>query len=225
MNSYKINIITLFPDFFTSPLQTSLVGKAIQKNKLNVNLINLRDYAVNKHRQVDDTPYGGGPGMILMVEPIDQAVLNIKKKEKTHSILLTPRGNRLSQSRVTSLFERLQGDFSLSLVCGHYEGVDERVAEKVVEESISIGDFILSGGESAALVLLESVVRFIPDFMGNAESLEIESFSRDGYIEYPHYTRPLTYKGIGIPDVLTSGHHEKIKEWRKQKSTIKPKGF
>ena len=214
MNSYKINIVTLFPEFFESPFKTSLLGKIIQKKNLDVNLICLRDYAVNRHKQVDDTPYGGGPGMILMVEPIDRAILDIKKNEKSFSILLTPRGKLFSQKIVEDLFKRMEQGFSLSLICGHYEGVDERVTEIAADESISIGHFVLSGGESAALVLMETVARLIPGFMGNATSLKTESFSQEGTIEHPHYTRPAIYKGLSVPEVLISGHHKNIKKWR-----------
>ena len=216
MSLYRINIITLFPNFFESPLKASLLGKAIQKNILNVNLINLRDYAVNQHGQVDDTPYGGGAGMVLMVKPIDQAILNIKKSQKSFSLLFTPRGRLFSQQIAEDLFKKMGAGFSLNLICGHYEGVDERVSDMVTEDSISIGHFVLSGGESAALVVLEAVARFIPKFMGNGESLKTESFSEEGYIEHPHYTRPATYKGLSVPKVLISGHHKKIREWRKE---------
>ena len=221
MNPYLIHILTLFPDFFRSPLQTSLMGKAIQKNILAIDVIDLREYAVNQHGQVDDAPYGGGPGMVLMVEPIDKAVLMIRKKTKSHVILLTPRGRRFSQQIAEELLQKLKDGLSLSIICGHYEGVDERVAEIAADESISIGDFILSGGESAALGIVESVARMLPNFVGNRQSLETESFSKKDYIEYPQYTRPVTYRGVSVPDVLQSGHHEKIKKWREENSCFK----
>ncbi len=214
MNSYKVNIVTLFPIFFESPLKTSLLGKTIQKKNLDVNLIDLRDYGINRNRQVDDTPYGGGPGMVLMVEPIDRAMLDIRKNEKSFSILLTPRGKCFSQKIAKDLFKRMEEGFSLSLICGHYEGVDERVTKIAADESISIGHFVLSGGESASLILVETVARLIPGFMGNAQSLKTESFSQEGVIEHPHYTRPAIYKGLTVPEVLMSGHHKNIKKWR-----------
>ena len=208
----KINIITLFVEFFRSPLKASLLGKAIKKKLLEIEIIALREFGRTSHKKVDDAPYGGGPGMVLMVEPIDKAVSQIK--EKTYTILLTPRGERFTQKKVHELFERLSENKSLTLICGHYEGVDQRVSNEIADESISIGDFILSGGEAAALLLVDSIARLIPGFMGNHDSLEKESFCEEGYIEYPQYTWPSVYKNMAVPDVLTHGDHQEIEKWR-----------
>ena len=214
----KINIITIFPYFFESPLKVSLLGKAIQKKILEINLIDLRDFAVSSSGKIDDLPYGGGPGMVFMIEPIDRAIQKIRSKEKSHVILLAPKGRRFQQKIARELFDKITQGVSLTLVCGHYEGVDERVNELVADESLSIGDFILSGGEIASLALIESVARFIPGFMKNQESLCTDSFSQEGYLEYPQYTRPAIYRGIKVPDVLISGHHEEIRKWRERNS-------
>ena len=214
----KINIITLFTKFFESPFETSLLGKAIKKKLLVIEIIALREFGLASHKKVDDAPYGGGPGMILMVEPIDKAVSHIKKKEKTYTILLTPRGERVTQKKVHELFEKFFENKSLTLICGHYEGVDQRVSDGIADESISIGDFILSGGEAAALLLVDSITRLIPGFMSNSNSLEEESFSKESYIEYPQYTRPRLYKNMIVPDVLLHGNHHEIEKWRLKNS-------
>ena len=209
----RINVITLFPDFFSSPLQSSLIGKACKKKILNIDLYNLRDFAVNEYGKVDDSPYGGGAGMVFMIEPIDQAITCIKAKEKTHIVLLTPRGKHFTQKAVYRLQEKIP-EHSLTLICGHYEGVDQRIADEIADESFSVGDYVLSSGEIAAFILIDCMARLIPGFMGNKLSTQIESFYEENYIEYPQYTRPAKYKGIKVPDILLSGNHESIKKWR-----------
>ncbi|MDH4262182.1 MAG: tRNA (guanosine(37)-N1)-methyltransferase TrmD [Spirochaetia bacterium] len=221
MMKLNIHVITLFPDYFTSPLQSSLLGKAINLKLIDVNIINLRDFAINKYGQVDDTPYGGGHGMVLMIEPLKKALESIK--ETSYKILLTPRGFLWNQQKCLETYNFLKHENrggenkSITLICGHYEGVDERIVE-FIDESICIGDYILSGGESAALVLIDTLSRLIPGFMGNAESLTEESFNKNEYIEYPQYTKPSDFEGLKVPDILVSGHHARIKEWRHQKS-------
>ena len=216
MPKLKINIITLFPDYFSSALQSSLLARAQKNDLLEVSCIDLRDYSINKHRQVDDSPYGGGHGMLLMIEPIKAALDSIK--EETYKVLLTPRGYLWSQASCRSLQSQLQNEKkSLTLLCGHYEGVDERVV-RYVDASIRIGDFILSGGEPAALCILDSISRYIPGFVGNSGSLDDESFNESNYIEYPQYTRPEEFNGDHVPEILLSGHHKNIKNWRREQS-------
>lgn len=210
----QINVLTLFPNFFESPLQSSLLGKAVQKKLISIDCINIRDFSMNKHGKVDDAPYGGGQGMILMLEPIDRALESIKKKySHSHSVLLTPRGHLLEQSKVISLASKK----NLTLICGHYEGYDERITH-YVDETIRVGNFILSGGEPAALLLIDSIARYQPGFMSNPKSLLEESFNQSGFFEHPQYTRPSVYKNDAVPDVLLSGNHEKINEWRAEQS-------
>ena len=219
----NFNIITLFPDFFTSALQHSLLGKAVNRQLIRVNLIQLRDFAVNKHGQVDDTPYGGGHGMVLMIEPLQKALASIP--EKSHRILLSPRGFLWNQKRCMETYNKVSdGTLSLTLICGHYEGVDERVVE-FIEESICIGDYILSGGEPAALVLIDSLARLAPGFMGNLESIHEESFQNPDFLEYPQYTKPADYQSLKVPEVLLSGHHARIEQWRKEESIKAHKKF
>lgn len=216
----EINILTLFPQMFEGPFTESIIKRAIEKKAVKINLINFRDFAEDKHKTVDDTPYGGGAGMVLKVEVIDKALQNVrdqmsnvKIKEKT--ILLTPQGKRFDQSKAKELskYDRL------TLICGHYEGFDERIREHLVDEQISIGDFVLSGGEIPAMAIVDSVVRLIPGALGKDESSEEESFSlKDDegnlLLEYPQYTKPADYKGWKVPDVLLSGNHAEIKKWR-----------
>ncbi|MCP4130303.1 MAG: tRNA (guanosine(37)-N1)-methyltransferase TrmD [bacterium] len=207
----KFKIITLFPDFFESPLKSGLLGKAIDSGIIEVELVDLRAYSEDKFRRCDDYPYGGGSGMVLTPEPLFKA-LEAVKEEKTRVILTTPGGSALTQKFV----KELKGEEELCFICGHYEGVDQRVVDKFVDYEVSIGDYILSGGEFAALVVLDAVSRYVPGFMSNYESLLEESF--EGYLlEYPHFTRPADFRGMKVPDILLSGHHKKISEWRLQK--------
>ncbi len=209
--SVRFDIITLFPDFFTSPLNSGLLGKALAKEIAEVHCINPRDFATDKHRRVDDESYGGGVGMVLKPEPIFAAFESLPTLPRREVILLTPQGERMHQN----LFRQLATGFDqLVLICGHYEGVDERVMHLVTRE-VSLGDFVLTAGEIPALALINGVIRLRPGTVGKAESLKAESFE-DGLLDYPHYTRPAEFRGLKVPDILLSGNHAAIAEWRKQ---------
>lgn len=210
-----INVITLFPEFFASPLKASLLGKAVASGIVQVNFVNPRDYSHNKHKKVDDTPYGGGAGMVMMVEPIALAVEAVKAKNpSTRVVLLSARG-RLFNTGVVREYTQ-QGD--ITLICGHYEGVDERVAAHVADESLRLGNFVLSGGEVAALTVIDVLARKEPGFMGNADSLAHESFDDGVSFEHAQYTRPEDWRGHRVPEVLLSGNHAKIAAWRKDEA-------
>lgn len=207
-----IDVITLFPELFDVPLRTSLLGKAIESGRLRVGVHDLRAHGLGRHRAVDDEPYGGGAGMVMRPEPIAGAVEAVRTPE-SHVVLLSPRGTVLDQARVA---EYARGPH-LVLVCGRYEGVDERVATEVVDEELSIGDFVLAGGELAALVVIEAVSRLVEGVLGNAESLAWESHS-SGLLEYPQYTRPAEWRGRSVPEVLLSGDHGAIERWRAEQA-------
>ncbi len=204
----QINVVTIFPEFFASPLETSLVGKARGDGSLKVVLHDLRDHGKGIHRQVDDSPFGGGAGMVMMVEPL-AAVLD--PLAQTHRVLLTPGGRRLDQETL----DRWAAVEELTLVCGRYEGIDERVAEHFVDEEVSLGDYVLLGGEVGALAIIEGVARLLDGVVGNPVSVETESF-RDGLLEEPQYTRPAEFRGWTVPEVLRSGDHGKVEEWRRE---------
>ena len=207
----QFDLITLFPDFFTSALSASLLGKALDKGIATVNLINPRDFTQDKHRRVDDEPYGGGVGMVMKPEPIFAAVESLPVLPRREVILLTPQGQPMNQP----LFKELATNYDqLVLLCGHYEGIDERVMHLVTRE-VSLGDFVLTGGEIPALALIDGVVRLQPGTVGKAESLSAESFE-DGLLDYPHYTRPAVFREYAVPDVLRSGNHGEIARWRHQ---------
>ncbi len=207
----RIDVITIFPGFFSSPLECSMLGRAQQVGALTVQVHDLRNWATDKHRVVDDYPYGGGAGMVMKPEPLTLAVEDLLREAGPDCpvILLTPQGQQFDQAKAEQLAQQAQ----LILICGHYEGVDERVRQSVVTEELSIGDYILTGGEPAALVVIEAVARLLPGVLGNPASLHNESFA-SGLLEYPHYTRPVTWRGMSVPEVLLSGHHEKIRRWR-----------
>lgn len=213
----EINILTLFPEMFTGPFSESIIKRAIGKNVAKINLVNFRDFAEDKHKTVDDTPYGGGAGMVLKVDVMDRAIRSItgSKRKDYHIILLTPQGKRFDQQKAEEL---VRGD-KLILICGHYEGFDERIREYLVDAEISIGDFVLSGGEIAAMAITDAVVRLVPGALGKDESSSEETFSlkdEEGNVllEYPQYTKPFEYKGWKVPEILASGDHAKIKKWR-----------
>lgn len=216
----RFDIYTIFPAIFDSPLREGLLGKAIRAGIIEIEVHNIRDYAAGKHRQVDDEPFGGGPGMVMKPEPFFEAVTSTlgygvneldRLKSEVEVILLTPRGRPLDQRVVSGLSKRPR----LALICGRYEGVDERVREHLCTDAISIGDYVLAGGELAALVVIEAVSRLVPGVVGNATSLEDESFS-GGLLEYPQYTRPAEYLGWKVPEVLLSGNHAEIEKWRRR---------
>lgn len=207
----QIDILTLFPEMFISPFGSSIIKRARERRLVNINVINLRDFAGDRHRQVDDYPYGGGAGMVMKADIIIRAVTAVKK-EASWVVYLTPQGKVLSQTRVKELAAREH----LILLCGHYEGVDER-ALTVIDEEVSIGDFVLTGGEIPAMALTDAVVRLIPGALGTEESHTEESFAA-GLLEYPHYTRPRDVDGLEVPEVLLSGNHEAIRRWRRKLS-------
>lgn len=210
----RFDILTVFPEMFASPFQFSLLKKAQERGLIEIGLHNIRDHALDKHRMTDDAPYGGGCGMVMKVEPIDRALSSVKRTdEQSVVVLLTPQGERFSQP----MAEELAAFSQIILICGHYEGVDERVRQHLSDREISIGDYVLTGGELSAMVVVDAVCRLIPGVLGNSESTASESFSM-GLLEYPQYTRPSEYKGWKVPDVLTSGHHREIELWRRRES-------
>lgn len=208
----KIDIVTLFPPMFKGPLDESILKRARERHLVEIHIHNLRDYAQGKHRITDDRPFGGGPGMLMKVEPIVRCVEALQGGD-SHVVLLSPQGTPLSQK----VLQRLAGEKHLILVCGHYEGVDERAREMVVDEEISIGDYILTNGGLPAMVLVDGVVRLLPGALGDAESAGQESFS-DGLLEYPQYTRPAEFRDRKVPEVLLSGNHPEIARWRRRMS-------
>lgn len=207
----RFDVVTLFPDFFSSGLSSGLLGRALAKQIAEVNLVNPRDFTHDKHHRVDDEPYGGGVGMLMKPEPIFAAVESIPVLEKREVILMTPSGETLKQPLLKDLAANYQ---QLVIICGHYEGVDERVANLVTRE-ISLGDFVLTCGEIPALTLINGVTRLLPGTVGKEESLKLESFEED-LLDYPQYTRPPEFRGWRVPDVLLSGNHGEIAKWRKQ---------
>ncbi len=209
----KIDILTLFPEMFISPLNASILKRAREKGLAEVNTINIRAYALDRHKQVDDYPYGGGSGMVLKPDVVGRAIDDYKRAG-THVIYMSPQGQVLNQAKVIDLSKKNH----LLILCGHYEGVDDRILAEIDEE-ISMGDYILTGGEIPAMALVDATVRLLPGVLGSEKSVEEESFN-NALLEYPHYTRPLEYKGRKVPEVLTSGHHEKIRIWRKKESLL-----
>ncbi len=210
-------IITLFPDFFNSPLKSSLLGRAIQDGKIKVEIIDLKQFSTDKFHRCDDSPYGGGSGMVLQPGPLFRAIESAKDV-RTKIILTSPGGMVFNQELAVNLLE----EDEICIICGHYEGIDQRVLDRYVDYEISIGDYIISGGEYAALIILDSIARYVPGFMSNPDSLIKESF-KDNLLEYPQYTRPAEIDGLKVPDVLLSGDHKKILEWRIEKSIEKTK--
>lgn len=220
----KVDVLTLFPEMFHGVFETSILGKAQTKGIVSLHAINFREYSGNKHGQVDDTPYGGGGGMVLKPEPIFNAVESIVGTEAENSsvapskkppriILMCPQGETFTQKKA----EELSKEDHLIFICGHYEGYDERIREHLVTDEISTGDYVLTGGELPAMVVIDSVVRLLPGVLGNETSAITDSFST-GLLEYPHYTRPAEFRGHKVPDVLLSGHHSNIDVWRRQQS-------
>jgi len=210
-------IVTLFPEFFESPLRSGLLGKAIASGTIGVTITDIRDFATDRYRSCDDYPYGGGSGMVLMPGPLAGAVENIRT-ERTRVVLASASGSLLTQD----LVKRLASHEEFCLLCGHYEGVDQRFIDRYVDDEVSIGDYVLSGGEFAALVIMDAVSRYVPGFMSNSDSLVEESFEMD-LLEYPHYTRPEDIFGMRVPEVLISGNHRLIREWRREESVNKTK--
>ena len=206
----KFDDLTLFPEMFDS-IKQSIIGKAIEKDLININLVNIRDFSKDKHRKVDDTPYGGGAGMVIRPDVVYDACLSVKD-ENSKVIYMSPQGTVLNQKKIVSLSKEQH----LILLCGHYEGIDQRVLDEIVDEEISIGDYVLTGGELPAMVLIDSVSRYVEGVI-SSESTSEESFSTN-LLEYPQYTRPEIFNGKKVPDVLLSGNHENIRKWREEKS-------
>lgn len=207
----KFNVLTLFPEMF-EPIKESILKRAQENNLIEINLINIRDFSKNKHKKVDDYPYGGGAGMLIRPDVVYDAYQSINDKEKAKVIYLSPQGKVLTQNKV----KQLSKEKNLVLLCGHYEGIDERVLEEIVDEEISIGDYVLTGGEIPAMVLIDAVSRYVEGVI-NTNSVDEESFSK-GLLEYPQYTRPEIFLGKKVPEVLLSGHHSNIEKWRKEQS-------
>lgn len=217
MNKFHVNLLTLFPEMFPGYLEHSLAGKAFERGDWSYNTINIRDFTEDVHKSVDDTPYGGGAGMVMRADIIEKALLSVEKPGR--KIYLSPRGKPLTQN----LVKELSALDTLTLLCGRYEGVDQRVLDAHEFEEISIGDYVLSGGEPAALTLMDACIRLLPGVMGNEDTPLEESFSNNGLLEYPHYTRPADWQSAngqvyGVPDILTSGDHAKIEKWRQTQS-------
>jgi tRNA (guanine37-N1)-methyltransferase len=211
----KVNVVTMFPEFFDGPLRVSIVARGIEDGALEVELNNLREHGLGRHRQLDDSPFGGGPGMVMMVEPLAKALAPL---EDTHRVLFTPSGAPMTQATL----DRWAELDNITLVCGRYEGVDQRVIDNYIDEEVSLGDYVLAGGEVAAAAVIEGIARLLPGVVGNPESTEKESF-RDGLLEEPVYTRPAEYEGDTVPETLLSGDHAKIEEWRQAQRVLRTK--
>ncbi len=212
----RLDIITLFPELYPVPLKTSILGRAVENQAIDVRVVNLRDYTHDDYRTVDDRPYGGGSGMVMKAGPLFEAVEDLRTEE-TRVVLLTPQGETLRQARV----RELAGGRHLILICGHYEGVDERVGQTLVDLELSIGDYVLTSGNLAALVLIDAVVRLLPGVLGCPESAETESFGADRLLDFPQYTRPEIFRGMPVPPVLLTGDHGRIEAWREQQRRLR----
>ena len=204
----RVNVVTIFPGYFESPLQISLVARAIEAGALEIQLIDLREHGLGRHRQVDDAPFGGGAGMVMMIEPLASA---LQPLSGSHRVLFTPVGHPMTQATLDDWAGRREVTF----VCGRYEGVDQRVVDNLIDEEVSLGDFVLAGGEVAAAAAIEGIARLLPGVVGNPDSTETESF-RHGLLEEPVYTRPAEFNGWSVPEILLSGDHGKVDEWRSQ---------
>lgn len=214
----KINILTLFPEFFETPLQSSIIKRAQANQLVEITIVNIRDFTTDKHHVTDDRPFGGGPGMVMMVEPIDLALASLEAKNQnpksnTVKTVLTSAQGKLFTQQIAREYAELD---EVTLICGHYEGVDERVTEYLVDDEIRVGDYVLTGGESAVLVMVDAITRLIPGVLGNDLSNQDESHSETGKLGFPQYTRPADYKGWKVPEVLLEGHHAKIQQWREE---------
>ncbi|MBM3194437.1 MAG: tRNA (guanosine(37)-N1)-methyltransferase TrmD [Chlamydiae bacterium] len=213
----KISILSLFPDFFTSPLNTSILKRAVERGLVTIQQVDIRDFADNKHRKVDDRPYGGGPGMVMMPEPVQGAIDSVRTQD-AHIVYLTPQG-KLFDAKMAERFAKLD---HLVLLCGHYEGIDQRVLDLNVTEEVSIGDVVLTSGCPAALMVIDALARFIPGVLGDELSALEDSFhTNDGGFDCPQYTRPCEFRGVKVPEVLTQGDHKKIAEWRAKEGKAK----
>ena len=208
-----IDVLTLFPEMIDGGLNHSIIKRAIEQEKVKITSHNIRDYSNNKHKQVDDTPYGGGAGMVMQIQPIEDSIKDLELSENTPIVYLTPKGKTFNQAMAKEFAKEERVVF----LCGHYEGVDQRVIDKHITHEVSIGDYVLTGGELPAMVMIDAIVRLLDDVLGDQESYEDESFY-NGLLEYPHYTRPSEYDGMNVPDILLSGNHQKIADWRLMES-------
>ena len=215
----KIDILTIFPEMF-APLKTSLIGKAVENNKVDINIIDIRPFSAEKHKKTDDYPFGGGDGMVMTPQPLYDAIMNVKK-DNSHVVYMSPKGRVLNQNIVKEFATNYE---HLVLVCGHYEGIDERVITLCVDEQISIGDYVLTGGEIPAMALTDAILRYVPNVLHNEHSTADESFS-DNLLEYPQYTRPREFMGLSVPDVLVNGNHKEIEKWRAEQKIIQTKKY
>ncbi|MCL2198712.1 MAG: tRNA (guanosine(37)-N1)-methyltransferase TrmD [Defluviitaleaceae bacterium] len=213
------HVLTLFPEMIREFATHSILGRAAKAGLVEVKPLNIRDFAINKHGQVDDAPYGGGAGMVMMAQPIFDAFSSLSTTQNTPVIYLSPQGHVLTQARA----QQLSQEKEIILICGHYEGLDERIIEEIVTEEISIGDYVLTGGEPAACVLIDAVSRLIPGVLGKEESHQNESFSQSNLLEHPHYTRPPIFRGREVPEILLSGHHGNIEKWRQEEAIRRTK--
>lgn len=218
----KFHVLTLFPDMVINGLNNSITGRAMEKGLIDVKATNIRDYTMNRHLKVDDYPYGGGAGLVMQPEPVYRAYEDITEKmcangeKKPRVIYVTPQGHTFNQN----MAEEFAREDNLVILCGHYEGIDERVLEMIVTDYVSIGDYVLTGGELAAMVMIDAISRLVPDVLHNGESAEFESF-HDNLLEYPQYTRPVEFMGKRVPDILLSGHHENVEKWRREQSMLR----
>ncbi len=214
---FHAQVLTLFPEFFNSPLSCSIPKRAIADGAVQVDCIQIRDFATGKHQNVDDAPYGGGPGMLMKAQPVVSAIAEARKRQpNTHVVMLTPTGNKFTQAKA---LEYIAKD-SVTLLCGRYEGFDERIVD-YVDEELSLGDYVLSGGEPAAMCVLDAMIRLLPNVLGSPESAVLDSFTEDGMLDWPHYTRPEVFEGKSVPKVLLSGDHAKIQAWREEQAQLR----
>ncbi|MBE5757730.1 MAG: tRNA (guanosine(37)-N1)-methyltransferase TrmD [Clostridiales bacterium] len=215
----KIDILTLFPEMF-APLKESILGRAMEKDLFTLNLINIRDFSLDKHKKVDDYPFGGGDGMLMTPQPLYDAIMSVKK-DNSYVVYMSPKGSVLNQTKVKKMASEIE---HLIVVCGHYEGIDERVIELCVDEQISIGDYVLTGGELPAMVLVDSILRYIPNVLHSDTSVVDESFSSN-LLEYPQYTRPREFMGLTVPEVLLNGNHKEIEKWKVEQKLLETKKY
>lgn len=214
----NFHVLTLFPDMIMQGLGTSIIGRALEKETISLEAVNIRDYANNKHSKVDDYPYGGGAGMVMQAEPVFGAFQAVSEKigRRPRVVYLTPQGKVFDQK----MAEELAGEQDLVFLCGHYEGIDERVLEEIVTDYVSIGDYVLTGGELPAMVMIDAISRMVPGVLSNEESAQFESF-QDNLLEYPQYSRPEVWRGKSVPPVLLSGHHANVEKWRREQSVLR----
>lgn len=215
----RIDVLTLFPEMFT-PLNSSILGRARNENKIEINVVNIRDYSTDRHKKCDDYPFGGGAGMVMTPQPICDAFEAVDLKREAFRIYMSPKGKRLNQEMIPFLAQKER----IVILCGHYEGVDQRALDINIDMEVSVGDYVLTGGELPAMVLIDAVSRYVPKVLHSELSVEEESFS-DGLLEYPQYTRPQNFRGLEVPKVLVSGHHGNVDKWRKEKQLELTKKF